>query len=203
MSQLDANEIAEYLALHPDFLVQFPELLDALNLYHNQPGAISLQSHQQKRLQQQLQQQQQQLNTLLAHARKSEQIYQVFSSCHRHLMLHDNFADLASNLVSLISANLDICECKLLKYEPYLASIVTHRLANQPRYLGRINQQEQALLFNNECQSVALYLIGDAQTPLAILAFASKDPIHFEPSQDSFFINEFVKALHTKLSGWV
>ena len=117
-------------------------------------------------------------------------------------MLHDNFSDLAENLESLISANLELCECKLLQYTPQFDSIITHRLTNQPRYLGRINQQEQALLFNHECQSVALYLIGDVQTPLAILAFASKDPMHFEPSHDSFFIDEFAKALHTKLSGW-
>ena len=54
MNQLDANQIADYLAFYPDFLVQHPQLLDTLNLYHNQSGAISLQSHQQKRLQQQL-----------------------------------------------------------------------------------------------------------------------------------------------------
>ena len=200
MSHLAEKEVFDYLVSHPDFLVEHPQLLDMLNVHHNESGTTSLQAHQHKRLKIQLQQQQQQLDTLTFNARRSEQIYQVFSSCHRHLMMHDNFADLADNLVALISANLDLCECKLLKYHEGLASIITHRLSASPCYLGRINQQEQALLFEHECQSVALYLIGDTQTPLAVLAFASKDPIHFEPSQDSFFINEFVKALHTKLA---
>lgn len=114
-------------------------------------------------------------------------------------MLINDFDELAKQLNNVISKELAVKESKLIRFEPKLQSIITHRLNDSKTYLGRTTLDEVKMLFNETCQSIALYLIGDVDAPLGILAFSSDDPLQFTPSHDNTFINEFVQALKIKL----
>ncbi len=200
MNTLTEQQVADYLLQTPDFLLLHHHVLESLNLQQEQAGTHSLFMRQQRVLRERNQQLIEQQQQLIHIAKKNEIIYQVFSACHRHLLIHNSFDELALNITTLICNELTLKECKLIKYKPELDSIISHRLTEQVQYLGRINKKEQEILFASHCQSTALYLIGEPKHPLAILAFSSDDDAHFSPTQDSFFILEFVKALAIKLA---
>ncbi|MEM7150950.1 MAG: DUF484 family protein, partial [Pseudomonadota bacterium] len=128
-----------------------------------------------------------------------ELVYRLFSQCHRQLWSNYDFNTLASNLRNIICMSPTINECKLVRYDSAFEGLVKHRLSDSNHYLGRVNQQERDLLFNDDTQSTALYLIGEPTNPYAILAFGSHDENHFEPSQDNLFVLDFVRSLQIRL----
>ncbi|MEO2269137.1 DUF484 family protein [Pseudoalteromonas sp. YIC-656] len=199
MSELSKEQVAEYLQQNPDFFLQHPHLFAVMNFGGAHESVASLQLRQQQLLREQNQHLQHQLQQLISQAKQNEQVYQVFSACHRQLMSDCEFIELAQGLEELICAQLHISECKLVKFTPDLQPLLDKRL-NNSHYLGRLSEQEQSLIFNNPSKSAALYLIGEPEAPIALLAFASEDELHFEPAQDSFFIFEFVKALQERLA---
>ncbi|MBS3799328.1 MULTISPECIES: DUF484 family protein [unclassified Pseudoalteromonas] len=200
MSELSKEQIADYLKDNPDFLLQHPEVFAAMNLGATHESVASLQLRQQQVLREQNRALQQQLQQLVAQAKQNEKVFQVFSACHRQLMRDAEFVELAAGLEALICEQLQISECKLIKFTDELQPLLDKRLEQNNHYLGRLSEQEQALIFAGQSKSAALYLIGELPSPLAILAFASEDELHFEPAQDSLFIFEFVKALQERLT---
>ncbi|WP_105253544.1 DUF484 family protein [Pseudoalteromonas sp. T1lg75] len=200
MSELSKEQIANYLKDNPDFLLQHPEVFAVMNLGATHESVASLQLRQQQVLREQNRAQQHQLQQLVAQAKQNEKVFQVFSACHRQLMRDAEFVELAAGLEALICEQLQISECKLVKFTDELQPLLDKRLEQNNHYLGRLSEQEQALIFAGQSKSAALYLIGELPSPLAILAFASEDELHFEPAQDSLFIFEFVKALQERLT---
>ena len=86
MSELSKEQVAEYLQQHPDFFLQHPHLFAAMNFGASHESVASLQLRQQHLLREQNQHLQQQLRQLIQQAKQNEQVYQVFSACHRQLM---------------------------------------------------------------------------------------------------------------------
>jgi len=199
MSELSTEQVIDYLQQHPDFLVQHPELLAQLELQQQTQGATSLVHIQQRQLREHNTLLKSQIDTMSKHATQNELVYRLFSQCHRQLWSNYDFNTLASNLRHIICTSPNISDCKLIKYSPQYNVLIKHRLTNSAHYLGRINQQERILLFSNTTQSAAVYLIGEVKNPIAILAFGSNDPNHFEPTQDNLFVLDFVQALQLRL----
>lgn len=200
MSKVTAQQVSDYLTANPDFFVEHPEVFAQMRFTHPAQDVASLQLRQQQLLREQNQALKDELNNIHQCAHKNEQVYQVFSACHRLLMNDAEFAELAINLEQLICTELGLSECKLIQYTDSLDALVNNRLATHGHYLGRLSDTEQELVFETPCKSAALYLIGEQSKPVALLAFASEDELHFEPAQDSFFILEFVKALQERLA---
>jgi uncharacterized protein YigA (DUF484 family) len=199
MSELTPAHITAYLVNNPNFLVQTPDLLAQLELQQKAQGATSLVHIQQRQLREHNTHLKQQIEQLTKHAAQNEVTYRLFSQCHRQLWANNDFKTLARNLRKIICASPAIDECHLVAYSPQFDELITHRLIKTSRYLGRMNQNENALLFKPEVQSSALFLIGDKKSPIAILAFGSHDANHFEPAQDALFALDFVHALHSRL----
>ena len=200
MSELTTQQVSEYLQQNPDFFLENPGVFACMNFGSQHESVASLQLRQQQLLREQNLALQEQLQQLVSQAKQNEQVYQVFSACHRQLMSDCEFVELASSLEQLICEQLQLNECKLVQYNDALQPLINSRLHAQGHYLGRLSEQEQTLIFNHTCKSAALYLIGEPDAPLALLASASEDEQHFEPAQDSFFIFEFVKALQERLA---
>ncbi|MDN3384588.1 DUF484 family protein [Pseudoalteromonas sp. APC 3358] len=199
MSELSKEQVIDYLHQHPDFLVQHPELLTQLELQQQAQGATSLVHIQQRQLREHNTLLKNQIDAMSKHATQNELVYRLFSQCHRQLWNHDDFDTLANNLRNIICSSEDVNDCKLVKYNPKYDELIAHRLTHSGHYLGRINQQERELLFSEDTQSVAIYLIGDTKHPIAILAFGSSNVNHFEPAQDNLFVLDFINALHLRL----
>ncbi|MGO2477691.1 MAG: DUF484 family protein [Pseudoalteromonas sp.] len=199
MSQVTPQQVTEYLQQNPDFLLQNPALLTQLELQQQAQGATSLVHIQQRKLREHNTLLKNQIDTLIAQAKENELIYRLFSECHRQLWTNYDFKTLASNLRNIICTNPEVSECHLVRYEKKYDDLIAHRLADSGSYLGRANEQERELLFSKSTQSTALYLIGNNQNPVDILAFGSDNMSHFEPAKDSFFILEFVRSLQLRL----
>ncbi|ALQ06700.1 DUF484 family protein [Pseudoalteromonas fuliginea] len=199
MTELNKEQVIDYLQQHPDFLIQHPELLVQLELQQQTQGATSLVHIQQRQLRERNTLLKNQIETMSQHATQNEFVYRLFSQCHRQLWSNYDFNTLASNLQNIICTNPTISNCKLLKYNKNYDELIAHRLTNSSHYLGRIDQQESLLLFNETTQSTAIYLIGEAVNPIAILAFGSNNANHFEPTQDNLFALDFVRSLQLRL----
>jgi uncharacterized protein len=199
MSELTAQQVVAFLQQHPDFLIQHPELLAQLELQQQTQSATSLVHIQQRQLREHNTRLKNSIETMAQHAAENELIYRLFSQCHRELWGNNDFATLAINVKNIICSSPLINECQLVKYENKYSELMTHRLTDTGYYLGRVNQQERNLLFSDNIQSTAIYLIGGMKKPIAILAFGSDKADHFEPAQDSLFVMDFVRALHLRL----
>jgi len=199
MNTLSEQQVVEYLEQNTEFLINNPDLLDQLDAVAEKKGTVSLAIRQQQILRKKNQDLKQNLAALIEIAKKNESIFKTFSSCYRDLMLINDFDELAKQLSVVINKELNVKESKLLRFEPKLDAVISHRLCDSKHYLGRTTQDEIEMLFNDTCESIALYLIGDHDTPLGILAFSSDDPLQFTPSHNNTFINEFVQALKIKL----
>ncbi|NMR24543.1 DUF484 family protein [Pseudoalteromonas sp. NEC-BIFX-2020_015] len=199
LSKLTNEQVSEFLLENPDFLLQNPALLTQLELQQHAQGATSLVHIQQRQLREHNAMLKHKIDELIEHAKENEQIYSLFSECHRQLWTNYDFKTLAVNLRNIICTNAAISECHLLKYDTKFDDLITHRLMNDGTYLGRVSQQERDLLFRPQTQSTALYLIGNSKHPVAILAFGSDDANHFEPAKDSLFVLEFVRSLQLRL----
>ena len=199
MNPLSEQQVKEYLEQNTDFLINNPDLLDQLDTVVQQAGTASLAIRQQQILRQKNQDLRQNLNALMQTAKANESIFKTFSACYRDLMLINDFDELAAQLSQVISQTIKVKESNLLRFDPAFKDILEHRLKDSDHYLGRTTQDEVNLLFKEPCQSIALYLIGEYESPIGILAFSSDDPLHFTPSHDNIFIKEFVQALKIKL----
>ena len=199
MSKLTEQHVAEYLKAHPDFLINNPDVLATLELQQQTAAATSLVHIQQRQLREHNTLLKNKIEQLVAQAKENELIHRLFSECHRQLWTNYDFKTLANNLRNIICTNPLINECQLVKYEKKYDDLIAHRLQNDGIYLGRVNQQERDLLFSESTQSTALYLIGNSNHPVAILAFGSDDVNHFEPAKDSFFVLEFVRSFQIRL----
>lgn len=199
MSKLSEEQITSYLLANPDFLVKHPDALAQLELQQQAQGATSLVHIQQRQLREHNTRLKKQIDTMSKHAVQNERVYCLLSQCHRQLWRHDDFDAIAKNLHAIVCSNDDISDFKLLKYTPDFDELIEHRLSGSGYYLGRITTQERALLFRDDTQSAAIYLIGDAKQPSAILAFGSNNVNHFEPAQDNLFMLDFISALQLRL----
>jgi uncharacterized protein YigA (DUF484 family) len=199
MNSLSEQQVVAYLEQNTDFLINNPDLLDQLDVISQQNGTVSLAIHQQQILRKKNQDLKQNLASLIQTAKINESIFKTFSACQRDLMLISDFDELAEQLNTSINKALNVKESRLLRFDSSLKNIVSHRLCDSKSYLGRTTQDEVELLFKQSCQSIAIYLIGEIENPLGLLAFSSDDPLHFTPSHDNIFIDEFVHALKIKL----
>ena len=201
MSELDERQIVDFLQQNHDFLQKHPELLTRLSIFDEPQGTTSLVRRQQNLLQNKNRELTTKLSALLENAATNEHIFKVFNQCHRILLEVQTFDELNKRLSNTICKGFNLLDCKLIRYDSDKhQALVTERLTESTFFLGRLSQNEQLLLFSQAAPSAAVYLLRDDNTPSAILAFASKDEMHYHPEQNSSFVLEFIKALTIKLN---
>lgn len=203
-AELDALLVARYLEQHPEFFVEHHELLLAMKLPHAQRGSVSLVERQQELLREQNQQLREEITALMTVAQHNEDVYRAF--CGFFLSLLDCRAPLqlkqamqrhlqqplklsAINLLPSNAQQSDPFDRRLPLDRQALANLVKERVReDSPYYFGRLNQQDQSLLFEGEqAASVALVLL-DGQ--LGVLAFGSAQPDHFNPQLDVLLLGQ-------------
>ena len=88
-------------------------------------------------------------------------------------------------------------EQRFLAQGKQLESLLGQRLPGQDYYFGRLSQSEKQALFGHDVlvNSVALMRLGD----LGVLAFASSDPSHFSPHNDTLLLGQLGRLLQLRL----
>ncbi|KZN40233.1 DUF484 family protein [Pseudoalteromonas luteoviolacea] len=194
------TEVMGFLQKNPNFLIEHPYLLLDLNLHIQQQGAPNLALMQQRLLREENAKLHSQIERMMDSARENELIFKLFNDCQRALWYCQSFQELADILADTLTQSPKINVCQLIQYDTTLEGLVKRRLNKLPRYLGRLDKQEQKQLFSGfDCRSVALYLLGPSDDPTAILAFASDCADHFSPDNGNLFVNELVSSLQLRL----
>ena len=201
MSELSEQQVVDFLSANQNFLQNHPELLTQLSIYHEPTGTTSLVRRQQSLLQNKNSELTNKLSSLVEIATNNEHIFKVFNQCYRCLLECDTLPELNSKLSQIVCKGFHLKACRLHAFNQQLHNnLITDKLAEQVCFLGRLNPNEQQLLFGQQVASAAVYLVGPRQNPQAILAFASNDEAHYHPEKSSLFVLEFIKALEIKLA---
>jgi uncharacterized protein YigA (DUF484 family) len=210
-SAVDELLVSEYLAQHPEFFQNHPELLAEIRLPHRERGTVSLTERQLSLLRQQNQQLKEEITELMSVAARNEKIFRVYSQLYNDLLGCQQINEVQPLLQRHLAEQLGlpVVALRLFDYgnDRQLAllrddaeHVLTRRLAGCSCYFGRLAQQEQWLLFgDNRVESAALLLIGDPGSVHGILAIGSHDADHFAPDMDSLLVDQLRALLSTLL----
>lgn len=212
---LEEAQVKNYLANHPDFLQNNPELLTHMELSHDSAGATSLVERQVKVLRERNRTMQGQLIDMLQAASSNEKL---LINCNQFMLELLKTTDLQSLTAKIITAlkqdfELDDVALALVGEYPQAAPAQIFADASEIKQLlncqfpdnqplcGRLEQAPKKALFGELCQdleSFALIPLGK-QCEFGLLALASKDVTRFEPQMGTLFI-EIIAKLVTHLT---
>ncbi|MGB0898173.1 MAG: DUF484 family protein [Psychrobium sp.] len=203
---LDDGLVEEYLRENPDFLAKRPHLLNQLDVTQQKHGTVSLVQRQQRIMREKIVTLEDEITSLMAIASQNQRLYQKFAGLFFELL---NCVDLHAinntlNQHFINELELSHVSFKLFKNQSpeslyinrsELDNLLVQRLGRGYHYFGRINQQEQQLLFNHpEPGSVALIALG-SDGELGLLAISSDDPNHFHPEMDSLLLMQLTRLI--------
>lgn len=212
-SATDEGQVLEYLARHPDFFLRHPPLLDRLRIPHDQRGAVSLVELQMERQRERIEQLELEITELMQVASQNERLFRVYAGVYADLFECHNLFDLSRLLTRAFVQQLRLTAVRIwlnpnqvkvaegeglfLADQRQLDTLLTTRLPGQESYQGRLSLGERQMLFGQDVlvNSVALLRLGD----LGLLAFASSDPGHFSPHNDTLLLGQLGRLLQLRL----
>lgn len=213
ISTAEADVVA-YLAEHPDFFQNHPELLLKMVLPHQTQGTISLIDRQLQILREKVAIQEKDIAKLMATAKHNEHIYKAFITLYMSLLECPDSKQMIYLLRAILLEQIELDGMKLVLFiagsDEHAANLVEPRnlyqevlqqkLARDDYYFGRLKKQELALFFADELaiKSVALIRLG-GQKDMGILAFGSIDEQHFQGDMDTLFLAPMVKLINRLL----
>ena len=210
--------VAAYLRKHPDFLDDFPDILEELQLNHSSGVASSLIERQVEQLRQKNQELDRQLNRLMHVASENEDLMSRLHQLTLELMSIDSrkefFTQLGNSLLNDFNADiLQIC-----LFDKTVASEagedVTYILADDPAMeqfrshldkdhtvCGRLNESKLEFLFGTKArwvQSTALVPLGE-KGDNGMMAIGSSDPARFYPGMGTLFLDLLANVISSSL----
>ncbi len=211
--------VAVFLRSNPDFLKEFPDLLETLNLSHSAGAASSLIERQVKQLRSQNHELNRQLNRLTHVAVENEQLMSRLhqftlellaiadpAAFFKHLrerlkedfkadvvrvfLFDGDIAAMAGSQVSWLARDDD----KIRMFQPQLSQNLTA--------CGRMNESKLALLFDAKAQwvkSAALIPVGTGGHD-GMLAIGSSDSTRFYPGMGTLFLDLLADVIASSLT---
>lgn len=203
---LDDSLIEDYLLENPNFFTKHPALLNKLNITTEEQGTVSLVQRQQRLMRDKIITLEDEITSLMSMASQNQRLYQQFSTLFFELLNCKDLITFDATLTHHFTNELALSHVSFKLYHPNapqslsinrnnLDNLLVQRLGRGYHYFGRINQQEQQLLFNHlESGSVALIALG-AHGDLGLLAISSEDPNHFHPDMDNLMLMQLTKLI--------
>lgn len=209
ISAIDAELVADYLRANPDFFAHYPNVLQRLNLKHQQDGSVSLIERQQRVLREKITALEDEITALMSQAQRNEKIFRGYSELYCQLFKCESLAEVEACLQATFREQLGLPELALKFFDSPVAlpeqftfsadthkQLLSRRFESDRVYLGRLTAEELKLLFRDEDQikSAALVLLGE-RGELGMLAIGSRDPLHFDPTMDFLLITQLQHLL--------
>lgn len=198
---LDPTIVAEYLTAHPDFFLNYPDVLSELHVHHQNRGVVSLTQLQSEQYREKIKSLKRQLDKLIANATRNEAIYSAYAKLNLAIVQCEDFSQLEKVLHAALCDTLGLSHVHLYPFssdkipsnlqlpEIQQRSLIEKKLNRCEYYFGRLGQNEKQLLFPDEqAESVALISIGDDK-PIALLAISSSNALHFTPDMDTSLLS--------------
>jgi uncharacterized protein YigA (DUF484 family) len=199
--QISEKDVADYLQQHPDFFLSCPDVLADLHVHHQNKGVVSLTQLQSEQYRDKIKALKKQLQKLLDNAKRNETIYTTYAKLNLAIVQCESFGQLQEVLNSELCESLGLTHAHVYPFvsdklpaqmvmpEIQQRSLVEKKLNRSHYYFGRLGQNEKQLLFPGEvAESVALMTIGESK-PVALLAIASDNALHFTPDMDTTLLS--------------
>lgn len=211
--------VAAYLRNHPEFLDEYPDILEILQLNHRTGVAASLIERQVEQLRNKNQDLSRQLNRLVQVAAENEQLMTRLHGLTLRLMSLDSrrafFTQLGNSLLNDFKA--DILQIYLfdkaladqagkdVKYiqpdDPDIEQFRTH-LERNYTVCGRLNEKKLEFLFDSKArwvQSTALVPLGENGIH-GMMAIGSSDAARFYPGMGTLFLDLLSDVIASSLN---
>lgn len=211
--------VATYLRKNPEFLEEFPDVLETLDLNHNSGVAVSLIERQVEQLRRKNQDLSRQLNQLVQVAAENEQLMTRLHQLTLELMLISSrkefFTHLGNSLLNDFNADiLQIClfdqdiareageDVKHLRAEhPEMEAFQAH-LDKDQSICGRLGESKLEFLFGTKArwvQSTALVPLGE-KGEHGMMAIGSSDDARFYPGMGTLFLDLLANVISSSLA---
>lgn len=200
--------VASYLRKNPDFLDEFPDILEQLQISHSSGVAASLIERQVDQLRQKNQELDRQLNRLVHVASENEQLMSRLHQLTLDLLSIDSrkefFTHLGNSLLNDFNADiLQIClfdeaiaseagedVTSIQEDDPAIEPFRVH-LDKDHTVCGRLGENKLEFLFGTKArwvQSTALVPLGEKGNH-GMMAIGSSDPARFYPGMGTLFLD--------------
>lgn len=211
--------VATYLRKNPEFLEEFPDVLETLHLNHNSGVAVSLIERQVEQLRRKNESLNRQLNQLVQVAAENEQLMTRLHQLTLELMLISSrkefFTHLGNSLLHDFSADiLQIClfdqdiardageDVKHLRADdPEMEAFQVH-LDKDRSVCGRLGESKLEFLFGSKArwvQSTALVPLGE-KGEHGMMAIGSSDDARFYPGMGTLFLDLLANVIASSLA---
>ena len=211
--------VATYLRKNPEFLEEFPDVLETLHLNHNSGVAVSLIERQVEQLRRKNESLNRQLNQLVQVAAENEQLMTRLHQLTLELMLISSrkefFTHLGNSLLHDFKADiLQIClfdqdiardageDVKHLRADdPEMEAFQVH-LDKDRSVCGRLGESKLEFLFGSKArwvQSTALVPLGE-KGEHGMMAIGSSDDARFYPGMGTLFLDLLANVIASSLA---
>jgi uncharacterized protein YigA (DUF484 family) len=214
---MQVQDVANYLAGHPDFFDQHPELLVGLQLPHPHAGqAISLVERQSMMLRDRIKALESRIAEMVRNAQENDEISSRLVSWTRALLLEEDAAALPDRLVVAMKEVFSVphCAVRLWSVKPAYAALPcarpvsqdTTRLANSMRapFCGSNVGFEAAAWFDDGAavQSLAMLPLRVGADPAAfgLLVLGSADKDRFQIGMGTTFLERIAELASAALA---
>ena len=210
-----AHEVADYLRRHPDFLSQYPDLANALELPREQGQVASLASYQTQQLREKNAELERRLAELVANAKENESLMQRVHDLNVAVLRARTPAVAARSVVAKLGEDFHTDHVRLIVYGQSTlppADWLVHEpggraaipefadyFAHHEPIAGRLSHDRLQRLFGtqaDEIRSAAVMPLGE----FGLLAIGSKQADHFQPGMGTVFLKMIAAAVTAALA---
>ncbi len=209
---LSAEQVAQYLLEHPEFFLQYPDIVERIDVEVGGEGVFSLGQLQQRRQRQKILDLEADIERLRDVASNNDKTFYQFMSLQAQLLQCRSLEAIEAKLSALaeqlqlkvyLQVFLSECESSQLSREDFQRFAKQH-LNGKSAYLGRLRKKDREGLFGEkpapELGSYVVMPLRYQEQTLGILAFSSDDGGHFEPEMDTLFLDQLAGLVSHLLS---
>ncbi|WP_409524106.1 DUF484 family protein [Nitrincola sp. MINF-07-Sa-05] len=212
---LDANQVADYLAEHPDFFTEHAHLLEKLYVPHQRGSSISLVERQTSLLRERNQLLHKHLSDLIEVARHNDGQFEKTKRMVLSMLESSTLDDVAVAIEESLCQDFygDVTSLLLFSDNPVVVndirmlsradcSIVQPLIETSLPSCGQLSEAMNRFLFQDQAvrvQSAAVVPLVKGET-LGLLAIGSFDPDYFQSSQGTLFLSYVGEVLSRVLS---
>ncbi|HSC75464.1 MAG TPA: DUF484 family protein [Pseudomonadales bacterium] len=205
---LNPDHVAEYLRQHPDFFIDYEQLLPELALpHHTGEHAISLVERQVSVLRTRNRDVRNRLNRLLETARDNDRLFQKTQKLVLTILDQRNIEGIIDAVESSLRDDYQVDICKIMLFDAASLEVAQTAIgallnSRQPT-CGHLRPQEIAFLFADASQPVrsaaVMPITAGKETQnnkaLGILAIGSFDPDHYRSGMGTMFLTYIADVL--------
>jgi len=211
--------VAAFLRNNPDFLKEYPDVLEVLSLSHRSGAAASLIERQVQQLRTQNQDLARQLNRLVHVASENEQLMSRLHQLTLELLALDQPSAFFKHLSQRLKEDFKAEIIKVVLFDGDLAATAGNQVSWASReddkskmfhsqmlqgqtICGRLNDSKLSFLFEAKAQwvkSSAVVPIGQGGE-YGLLAIGSSDPARFYPGMGTLFLDLLADVIASSLS---